>query len=77
MKIMDVGRVCYKSAGRQASQRAVIVEVQDKNKVTIVGPQIAKQTCNIKHLWPTDQVVKVSKSADQKAVAELLKKSNE
>jgi large subunit ribosomal protein L14e len=73
MKVMDVGRVCYKTKGREAAYKAVIIDTHKGNHVTIVGPHLQKQKCNIQHLWPTEEVLKVKKGADQKEVVKLLK----
>lgn len=71
---MDIGRICYKMTGRNAAEKVVIVETHTPSQVSIVGAQTKKQPCNIFHLWPTEQVVKISKGADQKEVIAALKK---
>ena len=71
---MDIGRVCYKITGRNAAEKVVIVETHTNGQVSIMGTQTKKQACNIFHLWPTEQVVKVSKTADAKEVMNILKK---
>lgn len=60
MKLMDVGRVCIKKAGREAGERVVVLEVKDKNFVVIGGEKVKKKRCNITHLFPTDQVMEKS-----------------
>ncbi len=71
--IMESGRVCVKIAGREAGKKCVVVEVTDKHFVTIVGDGIRRRKCNIKHLEPLDNVIKIKKSADDKEIVKGLK----
>ena len=71
--IMESGRVCVKIAGREAGKKCVVVEVTDKQFVTIVGDGIRRRKCNIKHLEPLDNVIKIKKSADDKEIVKGLK----
>lgn len=72
-KMIDVGRVCVKLAGRDAGKRCVIVEVMDKNFVLIDG-ETRRRKCNISHLEPLKDVVKIKKGASHNSVKEVLDK---
>lgn len=70
MGAIEVGRVCIKTAGRDAGKRCVIEKVISKNYVQIiVAGRKNPRKCNIIHIEPTSAVVSIS---DEKAVAEAL-----
>lgn len=60
MKAIDVGSVCVKTAGREAGEKAVVVEMSGENFVVIEGPKVKKRKCNISHLFPTGKKIEVS-----------------
>lgn len=70
--MISIGRVCVKTAGRDAGQLAVVIDVLDKNKVMIDG-QVRRRACNILHLEPTSKSVTVDKNASHASVVAALK----
>ena len=70
--IMEIGRVCYKIAGRDADNLCVIVDKIDDNFVLIDG-SLRRKKCNIKHLEPTDKVLKIKKDASTEEVIKAFK----
>ncbi|MGN1362669.1 MAG: 50S ribosomal protein L14e [Methanobrevibacter sp.] len=60
MASIEVGRVCVKTAGREAGEKCVIVDVIDNNFVEVVGGSVKNRRCNISHLEPTEDTVEVS-----------------
>jgi ribosomal protein L14E/L6E/L27E len=51
MPLIEVGRVCAKKYGRDASSRAVITKIIDGNFVEIISSSRPKpRKCNVKHL---------------------------
>jgi large subunit ribosomal protein L14e len=77
--MMEVGRVCVKLTGREAGKKCVVVDVVGKNYVLITGPKsvnsVKRRRCNMKHLEPTDAVLKLEKNASDKEVERVIKKS--
>lgn len=73
--LFEIGRLCIKIAGRDAGMKCVIIDVIDKNKVLIDG-QTRRRKCNIKHLEPTDQVIKVTKNAPGTEIIRVFKTLN-
>lgn len=71
--MMEIGRVCIKTAGRNAGNYCVIVDVIDKNFVLIDG-NVKRRKCNIKHLEPLSLIVKIKKGASTSSVHEAMKK---
>ena len=73
-KMIDVGRVCMKIAGRDAGNLAVVVEKIDDNYVLIDG-NVRRKKCNVKHLEPMATVVDIKAKSDHVEVAEAMKKA--
>ncbi len=60
MPVIETGRVCIKTVGREAGEKCIVVSVDDSKNVTIVGKNVKKRKCNISHLEPTNQKIDVS-----------------
>ena len=65
--MIEIGRLCFKIAGREAGKMAVIIEVLDKNYVLIDG-LVRRKKCNIAHLVPLGTVLKIKKGASTSEV---------
>jgi len=72
MRTLEVGTVCVKTTGREAGQKAVVMETIDDNYVLIQGSRIRKRKCNVSHLMPIGKTIKVNKSVTQKELAKEL-----
>ncbi len=70
--MMQVGRVCVKTAGRDAGGICVVVHVEDKNRVLIDG-ETRRRKVNVAHLEPTSKTVDIQDNADTSAVKSALK----
>jgi large subunit ribosomal protein L14e len=71
--MMEIGRICVKTAGRDANKKCVIVDVINENYVIIDG-QTRRRKCNVKHLEPLSQVIKIKKNISRKEVIAEFKK---
>ena len=73
MASIEVGRVCVKTAGREAGEKCAIVEIIDENYVEVIGEAVNNRRCNIAHLEPTEETIDVSGDADsiKAALADL------
>ena len=69
--MIEIGRVCVKLAGRDAGKKCVIIDVLDHRFVLIDG-ETRRRKCNIMHLEPLSEVLKVSKNAPHHEVAKAL-----
>ncbi len=67
--MIEVGRLCVKTAGRDAGLKCVVVEVLDKNFVLIDG-QTRRRKCNILHLEPLDEKIDINPDASHDEIAE-------
>ncbi len=70
--MFEVGRLCVKLAGRDAGKKCVVVDVLDSVYVLIDG-QTRRRKCNIRHLEPTETVLKIKKNSSHEDVAKILK----
>ena len=73
MSLVEPGRICIITKGRDAGKEVVIKEVIDKNFVKIAGENVKERRSNIKHLEITAKKVtkmpagKVPKRKEKKA----------
>lgn len=63
----EVGRICVKTAGRDAGKYCVIVSEEDNNQVLIDG-ETRRRTVNLKHLEPTTKKIDIKEGASHKDV---------
>ncbi|MEE9594990.1 MAG: 50S ribosomal protein L14e [Candidatus Hydrothermarchaeales archaeon] len=70
---MEIGRVCVKTAGRETGRTCVVVDNIDENFVLIEAPRVKRRRCNVDHLQPTEDIVKIKKGAKIKEVQKALK----
>jgi large subunit ribosomal protein L14e len=73
IKMMEIGRLCVKVAGRDARQKCVILKNYDNNYVLIDG-QTRRRKCNIAHLEPLNQVLEIAEDADHNVVMSVFEK---
>lgn len=69
--MFEVGRLCVKTAGRDAGKKCVVVEVLGENYVLIDGETRRRKT-NIAHLEPLKEVLKLKKKASHDEVRKAL-----
>lgn len=78
--ILDVGRLCIKTAGREAGKLCVIVKKVDETFVFITGPKelthVKRRKCNIAHLEPLHETIKIKSDAPDTEIVSEYKKSN-
>ncbi|VVB76588.1 50S ribosomal protein L14e [Candidatus Tiddalikarchaeum anstoanum] len=72
--MIEIGRVCYKIAGREAGKPCVIIESVNPTTVLIDG-LVRRKKCNIKHLEFTPIVLALKKGAATSEVQEALLKN--
>jgi len=69
--MIEVGRVCIKTAGRDAGKYCVVVDVKDR--IAEVDGQTRRRKVNMAHLEPTKQKVEIKKGAAFADVQKALK----
>ena len=70
--MITIGRLCVKTAGRDAGKKCVVIDEFNKTYVLIDG-ETRRRKCNIAHLEPLSQVFDIKKGADHRSVAEIFK----
>ena len=76
MPLIEVGRICIKTRGREAGRRCVIVDIIDRNFVLITGPRdvtgVRRRRANIDHLKPLDEKIDIRPGASDEEVKAAL-----
>ncbi len=79
MPAIEIGRVCVKTAGKDAGKYCVITKVMDKNFVEITGPKalsgVVEQKTNIIHLEATADKVEIKHGAKDEDVLKAVEKA--
>ena len=70
---IEIGRMVMKTAGRDAGKKAVIVDILDDNYVLIDG-ETRRRKCNVLHLEPLKEVIKIKKGASHEEIKAEFKK---
>lgn len=73
--IFEIGRLCMKTAGRDAGRKCIVIDIIDNNFVLIDG-ETRRRKCNIKHLEPTNNIIKINKNAAHDEVKDAFKELN-
>lgn len=64
--VLEIGRVCVKTAGRESGRYCTVVKIVDSNFVVVTGPKpvsnIKRRRCSVTHLEPLP--IKVDIKAD-------------
>ncbi len=68
--MMEVGRLCVKTAGRDSNLKCVIIDVLDARFVMVDG-QTRRKKVNVAHLEPLNEVLKIKKNDAHETIAKL------
>jgi large subunit ribosomal protein L14e len=71
---MEIGQICIKTKGREAGRRAVVLSSEKNGRVLIDGTKIKRKECNILHLFPLKETIKVGKEAKHEEIVKALEK---
>ncbi|NOZ88995.1 MAG: 50S ribosomal protein L14e [Crenarchaeota archaeon] len=79
MPVIEVGRLCVKTRGREAGRKCVIVEIIDDNFVLITGPKdvsgVKRRRANINHIEVLPEKIEISPGASDEEVRQALEKA--
>jgi large subunit ribosomal protein L14e len=77
--MIEIGRVCMKTRGREAGKKCVVVDLIEKNFVLVTGPEkisgVKRRRCNIAHLEPLSDRIDIDRRADDEEVIKGLEES--
>lgn len=75
----EVGRICFKTMGREAGQKCVIVGVIDKNFVMVTGPKsltgVKRRRVNVSHLAFTPYKLNIKENASDEEILKTIQES--
>lgn len=78
--MIEVGRICVKTTGRETGLRCVVVDVLDETFALVTGPKsltgVRRRRVNIKHLQPTEEKVDIRKGCTDEKALESLEKAH-
>jgi len=72
-KMIEIGRICVKTAGRDAGLKCVIVDVLD-DKFVLIDGETRRRKCNILHLEPLKDTLKIKKNISHESVKKEFEK---
>ena len=72
--MFELGRICVKTQGRDATKICCIIDKIDENTVFIDG-DTRRRKVNIAHLEPLDKVLKIKKNEETKNILSELEKA--
>lgn len=70
---MEVGQICIKTKGREAGRKVIVLTAPKEGRVLIDGNKVKRRECNMLHLFPINEKVKIAKEAPHDAVVKALK----
>ncbi len=77
--VMETGRVCMKTAGREAGRYCVVLDKVDNDFVMITGPKaltkVKRRKCNVDHLEPLPYKLKIKKDSSDSDVMKEYEKA--
>jgi large subunit ribosomal protein L14e len=71
--MIEIGRLCVKTAGRDSGCKCAVIDIIDNNYVMIDG-ETRRRKCSVAHLEPLDQVIQIEKNASHSAVSKEFEK---
>jgi len=71
--MIEIGRLCVKTAGRDAGLKCAIVDILD-DKFVLIDGETRRRKCNILHLEPLKETIKLKKNASHEDVKTEFKK---
>ena len=78
--LIEVGRIVIKTNGRKTLLKGVIVDIIDQNYVLVTGPfeltGLKRKRQNIKHIEPTNKLLKIKREASYAEVMKAIKAQN-
>ena len=79
MPVIEVGRLCVKTRGREAGRKCVIVEIIDDNFVLITGPKdvsgVKRRRANINHIEVLPEKIDIQPGASDEEVKQALEQA--
>ncbi len=76
MPAIEVGRICFKQAGREQGKKCVVIDVMDKSFILVTGPKkltgIKRRRVNLNHVSPLEDKIEIKRGASDEEVTQAL-----
>lgn len=76
MPAVEIGRICVKTAGRDAGKKCVVVDVMDKSFIMVTGPKavtgVKRKRANLNHVMLLEDKLELKRGASDDEVAKIL-----
>lgn len=76
---LEIGRVCMKTAGREAGKYCVVLKKVNDAFVMVTGPKlltgVKRRKCNVEHLEPLPYTLEIKEEAAEEEVIAALDRS--
>ncbi|MDI3474261.1 MAG: large subunit ribosomal protein L14e [Candidatus Woesearchaeota archaeon] len=72
--MFEIGRICLKTAGRDAGKYGIVIKQEEAQYVLIDG-YTRRRKVNVKHLEPTSKLVDIKENASTEEVKKALEKA--
>ncbi|QQR92980.1 MAG: hypothetical protein IPJ89_01910 [Candidatus Iainarchaeum archaeon] len=66
MAAFETGSICFRTKGKNAGEKVVVIEAAKKGMVVVEGVRSKKGKANIMHLWPTGKKVQLGNAFTKK-----------
>ena len=80
MSVVEAGRICIKTRGREKGKKCVVIERIDKNFVLVTGPGdltgVRRRRSNVDHIEPTKKTIKIKAGAEDDTIKKALATAN-
>jgi large subunit ribosomal protein L14e len=73
--MIEIGRACIKTKGREKNKKCVIVDILD-DKFVLIDGEVKRRRCNINHLKILQQKIEIEKGAATEEVISKMKEAN-
>jgi large subunit ribosomal protein L14e len=71
--MIEIGRLCIKTAGRDSNCKCVIIDIID-SKMVLVDGETRRKKVNVLHLEPTTKKIDIKKGASRADIVKEFKK---
>jgi large subunit ribosomal protein L14e len=76
MPAVEIGRICVKTAGRNAGKKCVVVDVMDKSFILVTGPKavtgVKRKRANMNHIMVLEDKLDLKRDASDDEVTQVL-----
>lgn len=72
MAAIEAGSICFRTTGKNAGEKVVVIESPKKGMAIVEGARSKKGKCNIMHLWPTGKKAEMKSGYTKKDLKNAL-----